>query len=97
MAERITNETIEYVGILAKLELSEEEREAAKADMEKMLDYIDTLNELDTTGIEPMPNVFPVNNVFREDEVTNGDNREITLANAPLRKDDSFKVPRTIG
>ncbi len=97
MAERITNETIEYVGILAKLELSEEEREAAKADMEKMLDYIDTLNELDTTGIEPMPHVFPVNNVFREDEVTNGDNREITLANAPLRKDDSFKVPRTIG
>ena len=97
MAERITNETIEYVGILAKLELSEEEREAAKAVMEKMLDYIDTLNELDTTGIEPMPHVFPVNNVFREDEVTNGDNREITLANAPLRKDDSFKVPRTIG
>lgn len=97
MAERITDETIEYVGILAKLELSEAEREAAKADIEKMLDYIDTLNELDTTGIEPMSHVFPVNNVFREDEVTNGDNRETTLANAPLRKDDSFKVPRTIG
>ncbi len=97
MANKISDETIEYVGILAKLELSDEEKEEAKADMEKMLDYIDTLNELDTTGIEPMSHVFPVNNVFREDVVTNGDGREETLENAPQRKEDSFKVPRTIG
>ena len=73
MANKISDETIEYVGILAKLELSEKEKEEAKADMEKMLDYIDVLNELDTDGIEPMSHVFPVNNVFREDVVTNGD------------------------
>ena len=97
MANKISDETIEYVGILAKLELSEEEKLAARSDMERMLDYIDTLNELDTTGIEPMPHVFPVNNVFREDEVTNGDNREITLKNAPLQKEQCFKVPKTIG
>ena len=97
MANKISDETIEYVGILAKLELTDEEKEAAKSDMEKMLDYIDTLNELDTSGIEPMSHVFPVNNVFREDVVTNGDNREDTLANEPLRKEDSFEVPRTIG
>ena len=54
-------------------------------------------NELDTTGIEPMSHVFPVQNVFREDVVTNGDNKEATLANAPLRKEDSFEVPKTIG
>jgi aspartyl-tRNA(Asn)/glutamyl-tRNA(Gln) amidotransferase subunit C len=65
--------------------------------MEKMLDYIDTLNELDTEGITPMSHVFPVNNVFREDIVTNGNNREAILSNAPLRKDDSFEVPKTIG
>ena len=76
MANKISDETIEYVGILAKLELSDTEKEAAKADMEKMLDYIDTLNELDTSGIEPMSHVFPVNNVFREDVVTNGDGRK---------------------
>ena len=97
MANRISDETIEYVGILAKLELSDTEKEAAKADMEKMLDYIDTLNELDTSGIEPMSHVFQVSNVFREDVVTNGDNREESLANAPQRKDDCFKGPRTIG
>ena len=73
MANKISDETIEYVGILAKLELSEEEKLAARSDMERMLDYIDTLNELDTEGIEPMSHVFPVNNVFREDVVTNGD------------------------
>ena len=96
LANKISDETIEYVGILAKLELSEEEKEAAKKDMEQMLDYIDTLNELDTTGIEPMSHVFPVNNVFREDVVTNGDGTKQTLANAPEQKDDSFVVPKTI-
>ena len=97
MANKISDETLEYVGILAKLELSAQEKEAAKSDMEKMLDHIDTLNELDTSGVEPMSHVFPVHNVFREDVVTNGDNKEQTLANAPLRKDDRFEVPKTIG
>ena len=95
MANIISDETIEYVGILAKLELSEEEKENAKKDMGEMLDYIDKLNELDTTGIEPMSHVFPVHNVFREDVVKNGDGREETLANAPERKDDCFVVPKT--
>lgn len=97
MANKITDETIEYVGILAKLELSDTEKESAKADMEKMLDYIDMLGELDTAGIEPMSHVFPVNNVFREDVVTNGSGKDGTLANAPQRKEDCFEVPRTIG
>ncbi|MBQ2283943.1 MAG: Asp-tRNA(Asn)/Glu-tRNA(Gln) amidotransferase subunit GatC [Agathobacter sp.] len=93
----ITDETIEYVGILAKLELNDEEKEQAKKDMGEMLDYIDQLNELDTTGIEPMSHVFPVQNVFREDVVTNGDGSKATLANAPSMKDGGFKVPKTIG
>lgn len=93
----ISDETIEYVGILAKLELSEEEKENAKKDMGEMLDYIDKLNELDTTGVEPMSHVFPVNNVFREDVVVNGDGSKETLANAPSMKDGGFKVPKTIG
>ena len=87
MANIISDETIEYVGILAKLELSDEEKEQAKKDMANMLDYIDTLNELDTSGVEPMSHVFPVNNVFREDVVTNGDDREEILANAPEAKE----------
>ena len=97
MANVISDETIEYVGILAKLELSDAEKEQAKADMGRMLDYIDELNELDTTGVEPMSHVFPLNNVFREDEVRNGDGSAETMANAPLAKDNQFVVPKTIG
>ena len=95
MANIISDETIEYVGVLAKLELSDEEKEQAKKDMANMLDYIDTLNELDTSGVEPMSHVFPVNNVFREDVVTNGDDREEILANAPEAKEGAFVVPKT--
>ncbi len=96
MANVISDETMEYVGILAKLELSEEEKEKAKKDMGKMLDYIDKLNELDTSGVEPMSHVFPVNNVFREDVVTNGDDRENILKNAPEERDGAFVVPKTV-
>ena len=95
MANIISDETIEYVGILAKLELSDEEKEQAKSDMGRMLDYIDKLGELNTAGVEPMSHVFPVQNVFREDVVTNGDMREEWLANAPEQKDGMFMVPRT--
>lgn len=96
MANMISDETMEYVGILAKLELSLEEKEQAKKDMGRMLDYIDMLNNLDTEGIEPMSHVFPVHNVFREDVVVNGDEREKILANAPAEKDGAFKVPKTV-
>ena len=92
----ISDETIEYVGILAKLELSPQEKEAARQDMCRMLDYIDRLNELDTTGVEPMSHVFPVHNVFREDVVENGDDRENMLANAPEQKDGCYRVPKTV-
>ncbi|MBQ3782617.1 MAG: Asp-tRNA(Asn)/Glu-tRNA(Gln) amidotransferase subunit GatC [Lachnospiraceae bacterium] len=96
MANIISDETIEYVGILAKLELSDEEKEQAKKDMGDMLDYIDKLNELDTTSVEPMSHVFPLINVFREDVVVNGDDSENILKNAPEEKDGSFAVPKTV-
>lgn len=95
MANIISDETIEYVGILAKLELSDDEKEQAKKDMGSMLDYIDKLNELDTSGVEPMSHVFPVNNVFREDVVVNGDGSGDLMANAPEGKDSALVVPMT--
>ena len=96
MANIISDETMEYVGILAKLELSDAEKEAAKRDMGRMLDYIDKLNELDTSGVEPMSHVFPVSNVFREDVVENGDERETMLAHAPKGTDGMYQVPKTV-
>lgn len=95
MANIITDETIEYVSILAKLELSDEERKQAGKDMERMLDYIDKLNELDTSSVEPLFHILPVQNVFREDVVTNGDGSGETLKNAPEEKGAMFVVPKT--
>lgn len=96
MANVISDETIEYVGILAKLELSDEDKEDAKKDMASMLDYIDKLGELDTEGIEPMSHIFPVQNVMREDVVTNGDGSDDTLKNAPESNGEAFIVPKTV-
>ena len=94
MANVISDETIEYVGILAKLELSESEKEDAKKDMASMLDYIDKLGELDTTGVEPMSHVFPVNNVMREDVPHQEISKEALMSNAPDEENGFFKVPK---
>ena len=97
MAQIIDDETIENVFILAKLSLSDEAKEKAKEDMQKMLDYVEKLDELDTDGVEPLSHIFGDQNVFREDVVTNGDNKEAMLANAPKAKEGQYQVPKTIG
>ena len=97
MAKQIIDDAVmENVEILAKLALTEEEREKAKEKMQEMLDYVDKLNELDTEGVEPLAHTFSVGNVFREDVVTNGDGREESLANAPRKKDGQYVVPKTV-
>lgn len=103
MARMLDDETIEYVGILAKLELSDTEKKQACEDMSSMLDYFDKMNELDTSGVEPMSHVFPVRNVFREDVVTKTHEneeglqhaQECALFNAPKRRNNMFAVPQT--
>ncbi len=97
MAKIIDDETIENVCILAKLALTEEEKEKAKADMQKMLDYVDKLDELDTEAVEPLTHIFGSDNVFRDDVVTNGDCRKEMLANAPKAREWQYQVPKTIG
>lgn len=96
MAGKIENATIEYVGILAQLDLSVEEKESAKSDMNRMIEYIDKLNELDTSNIEPMSHIFDRWNVFREDKVVNKDVSDEILSNAPEQKEKQFKVPKTV-
>ena len=97
MAKIIDDETIENVCILAKLSLGEEAKAKAKQDMQKMMDYVEKLDELDTDGVEPLSHIFGDENVFRDDVVTNGDNKEAMLANAPKEKEGQYQVPKTIG
>lgn len=93
---KITDETITYVAALAKLELSDVEKDRAKTDLENIISYMDTMNEIDTSNVKPMSHAFPMKNVFREDVVTNGDDRDNLLSNAPVKKDGCFIVPKTV-
>ena len=92
----ITDEIIEYVAALAKLELAEDEKEKTRKDLNDILNYMTRMEELDTDGVEPLTHVFPIQNVFREDEVTNAADRYNLLANAPVKKDGCFVVPKTV-
>lgn len=96
MENKLDDKMIDYVAVLAKLELSADEVVQAGADMTQMLDYIDKLKELDTEGIEPMTHIFPSQNVFRKDVVSNGNERDALLANAPKQSGGQFQVPKTV-
>jgi aspartyl-tRNA(Asn)/glutamyl-tRNA(Gln) amidotransferase subunit C len=93
---KITLETIGHVANLARLNLTEKEKERLTKDMENIISYVDKLNELDTSNIEPTAHVMPVRNVFREDLAKNSYDREKILANAPQSEDGCFKVPKVV-
>jgi aspartyl-tRNA(Asn)/glutamyl-tRNA(Gln) amidotransferase subunit C len=87
---------IEKVARLARLELSEEEKETFGNQMEQILSYMEQLSRLDTTGVEPTSHAIPIYNVFRDDEVKPSLPQEEVLAIAPEEEDGHFKVPRII-
>ncbi len=87
---------IEKVARLARLELSEQEKEILGNQLEQILSYMEQLNRLDTTGIEPTSHAIPVYNAFREDETKPSLRKEGVLKLAPDQEDGHFKVPRII-
>lgn len=93
---KITREEVAYVARLARLELGEDEQERLTTQLDAILGYMDTLNTLDTTGVEPTTTVIPMRAVLREDAVRPSLDREDALANAPDREDMFFRVPRII-
>lgn len=87
---------IEKVARLARLELSEQERKTFGKQLEQILDYMEQLNRLDTTGVEPTSHAIPMVNVFREDEVKPSFPKEKILEISPDQENGHFKVPRII-
>jgi len=87
---------IEKVAKLARLELSEEEKNILGNQLEQILTYMEQLNRIDTTGVEPTSHAIPIQNAFREDEATASFSREEVLGIAPEEEDGHFKVPRII-
>jgi len=88
-----SRELIDYVANLSRIELAEHERETFRVQIGEILEFIQKLNELDTTGVEPMVHSLHLTNVFRSDEVKPSLERQAALKNAPARSEDSYKVP----
>ncbi len=94
---KITQEEIKKIALLSRLEVKEEHMGHMEKELSDILSYVAELNELDLEGVEPMAHAVPIHNVFREDVVTNGDNKEAMLANAPKAKEGQYQVRKTIG
>ena len=93
----IDDKLIQYLEDLSRLHLTEEEKEKSKEELGKILNYVDMLNELDTTGVEEMSHPFSFTNNFREDEAVNTENREAFTCKMRLnRKMAALKVPQTV-
>lgn len=98
MADKKIDDTImNRIENLSKISLTDEERVKAMDEMEKLINYVDKISELNTDGVEPLVNVLPISNVLREDEVViNDDAVDRTIANGPMTKDNMFVVPKTV-
>jgi len=94
--KKVTKEAIEHIANLARLNISEVEKEKLTLEMENIISYMDKLNELDTTDVKPMEHVIPMQNIFREDVVTGSFEREKLMKNAPSYENGCYKVPRVV-
>jgi len=93
---KISLREVEYVAHLARLEISEGERDKFTAQLNDILLYIDQLNRLNTEGVEPMSHAISVNNAFREDHIKDSIGTQQALSNAPDARGDFFRVPKVI-
>lgn len=93
---KITKEQVEHVANLARLNLTDVEKEQMTHDMEAIIAFADQINALDIKDVEPTAHIIPINNVFREDDVRASMNREELLQNAPKQEDGCFSVPKIV-
>ena len=93
---KLSTQDVKYVAKLARLEVTEQEKEKFTAQLNDILLYIDQLNELDTAGVKPMTHAIAVTNAFREDKVMDSLGTEGALANAPDARGEFFRVPKVI-
>jgi aspartyl-tRNA(Asn)/glutamyl-tRNA(Gln) amidotransferase subunit C len=92
----VNNKQVEQIAKLARLKFNENEIENLTKDMNKILDYIDQLNELNTDNIEPLSHPLDLSNVMREDKLIESISRQEVFKNAPSHNDEFFKVPKVI-
>jgi aspartyl-tRNA(Asn)/glutamyl-tRNA(Gln) amidotransferase subunit C len=93
---KMRKEEIEHISLLARLSLSEEEKELFGSQLSSILDYMEKLNELDTKDIEPTSHVLSLCNVSRDDTLKPSLLKEDALMNAPDHTEKFYRVPRII-
>jgi aspartyl-tRNA(Asn)/glutamyl-tRNA(Gln) amidotransferase subunit C len=93
---KINLDQVRHISLLARLELTPEEEQRMLGDLEQMLEYVDKLNQLDTSAVEPTAQVGDIGASMREDAVTNREDPQAILANAPASREQMFKVPKII-
>ena len=93
----VTIQDVEHIAELARLEFTEEEKGKLTAQLNSILAYMEQLNKLDTSAIEPLSHVIELSNVFLEDVMKPGLAKEDALKNAPAKTEQFFKVPKVIG
>lgn len=87
---------VRYVANLARLDLTDAEVAIFQSQLEQIVGYVNEISGLDVEGVEPMAHAIAITNVFREDQVTPGMDREQLLANAPERSEDLIRVPKIV-
>ncbi len=87
---------IDYVANLARIELSDQERERYASQLEGILGYFEQLNQVDVSGVEPMAHAFQVENVLREDEAVEGFEPEVAVQHAAAKRNNMVQVPKVI-
>lgn len=93
---KITPDEVQYVARLARLDLTPEEVDATTEQLDRILTYVDKLNELKTEGVKPTTHALSIHNAFREDEVKKSLDQKAALANGPLQNGETFVVPKVI-
>ena len=93
---KITVKDVEHVALLSRLELSEQDKENYTRSLNAILEYMEILNRVDTSAVEPTAHVLPLRNVFREDELKPCLDKKLALSNAPDKENGCFKVPRIV-
>jgi len=96
VGKKIDQAQVRKVAKLSRLELTEAEVEEFTGQLSAILDYMEKMNELDTTNVEPLAHCLPISNVFRDDCVKESLGTEKTLSNAPQRDGQFFKVPKIL-
>ena len=93
---KVSKKEVEKIASLARLSLSEKELESRTNDMNNILNYMDSLNEINADGVEELLNVHDMNNSLREDEYSNSISKKDVLKNSPSKNENYIEVPLTV-